>query len=610
MIDIALEAEKHGAAAPDSPTRRFLLKHERLIDAQTAQLGRQRWRDFILTGLGVCALAAAGLLVWDASQAGGVVVEPFAAPPELVERGLSGPVLATQMLDKLRGMQAQTDSTRAASTYADNWGDEIEIEIPSTGVSIGEARRYLRAWLGDQTRLSGEVFRLADGRLAVTTRVGATPATRSEGAEDELDALLQKGAEAIYAETQPYRYSVWLVRENRIDDARAVLQRLVAGTDKNEQLWGYYGLGNLAETLAEKEFYYGVALRKNPRFAPARFNLAQAVGGFGQEERGYQELGRFLADAGSARREFEPGWAADMLNEAEASRAALVGDLGRAGELSETGVDLAVASFKSAALVRAALTMAEGHDPAAARRILQANGLSTPQAMARLQAQFGPTVEVESAFARAIGDWEAVRARLADVLAATGDHERGPYQADPTALTRTVLALAYAKLGRIAEARATIAPTDLDCAPCVRARGLVEAYAGDARAADHWLSESVRITPSLPAAHNDWAEAYLVRGDAAGALAQARLAVRKGPNWAEPRKLWGDALILQNKPAEAVRQYHDAVKLAPHWGALHLALGRAQAAAGQAQAARESFRTAARLELNAADRAAVAPLLR
>ena len=36
--------------------------------------------------------------------------EPFAAPADLAERGLTGPVLATQLLDRLATMQAETVS--------------------------------------------------------------------------------------------------------------------------------------------------------------------------------------------------------------------------------------------------------------------------------------------------------------------------------------------------------------------------------------------------------------------------------------------------------------------------------------------------------------------
>ena len=66
--------------------------------------------------------------------------------------------------------------------------------------------------------------------------------------------------------------------------------------------------------------------------------------------------------------------------------------------------------------------------------------------------------------------------------------------------------------------------------------------------------------------------------------------------------------MMQNKPSEAARKYREAVRLAPNWGALHLALGRAQAA-GQTEAARGSFSAASRMDLSPADRTAVTSLL-
>lgn len=604
-IEIAMDAERHDAA-PDSPARRVLLKHERLIEAQTSQLGRQRWRDFIITALGVCVLASGALLVWDASRARGVVIEAFAVPPDMAERGLTGLVLATQMLDRLTTMQSQTESLRAASTYANDWRGDIAVEIPNTGVSIGELRRYLREWLGDQTRLSGEVFRLTDGRIAVTTRVGASPPTRAEGAEAELDALLQQGAEAIYAETQPYRYAVWLNREGRREDNIAALKALTRSPDINDRLWAYNGLGANTLDEAEKQRLYDAALRLKPDFSPAIYNRAIGLSGWGRDEAAFRAYEQLLENTRAVRRDLDPDRVANVLNLGDISIAAYKGDMGRAGALSESGINLPTTAANTAmAPLTSAYFYLQARDIPAARRVLSENGLATPEAMAERLQQVGPDFEVASPTAWAMDDFAAERDLLIPLLAAVADYERDPRQSDPSALIRGSLAVAMARTGQIVEARATIASTALDCAPCVRQRGLVEAYAGNPRGADHWLSESVRITPSLPTAHAAWAEAYLVRRDPVRAAGQARLAVEKGPNWADPRKLWGDALMMQNKPREAVRKYRDAVRLAPNWGGLHLALARAQAAAGQAEAARESFRRAARLDLNPTDRAAV-----
>ena len=89
-----------------------------------------------------------GGAVWSAAHDDGLVIEAFSVPPDMASRGLTGQVVASQLLDKLAAMQNATDSARPAHSYASNWGNDIKVEIPDTGVSVGEFYRYLAAWLG------------------------------------------------------------------------------------------------------------------------------------------------------------------------------------------------------------------------------------------------------------------------------------------------------------------------------------------------------------------------------------------------------------------------------------------------------------------------------
>src|SRR5690606_17152017 len=98
--------------------------------AQVAHLGRQRVRDIIISLIGFAILATGALFVWDATQARGVAIEPFRVPADMETRGLDGVVVATQVMDKLFAMQDATHSIRAPSTYANNWGEDIAVEIP------------------------------------------------------------------------------------------------------------------------------------------------------------------------------------------------------------------------------------------------------------------------------------------------------------------------------------------------------------------------------------------------------------------------------------------------------------------------------------------------
>ena len=114
---------------------------------------------------------------------------------------------------------------RPTDTYRNNWADDIKVEIPDTGVSIGEYNRYLRAWLGHETRISGAIYRTPDG-VAVTVRAGDTLGETYMGAEKDLPALMQRAAESVFAATQPYRYCDYLETQKRYKEEYPILHRL------------------------------------------------------------------------------------------------------------------------------------------------------------------------------------------------------------------------------------------------------------------------------------------------------------------------------------------------------------------------------------------------
>src|SRR5580698_3418731 len=130
------------------------------------------------------AAVAAIVAIWSASHARGVVIEAFQVPPSLTEQGLSGQVVASRIQDKLADLQAKTDSIRAPGSYQNNWGNDIKVQIPDTGVSIGEFNRYLRALLGRETHITGDVWRGAEG-ISVVARAGTEPGVVFSGKETE-----------------------------------------------------------------------------------------------------------------------------------------------------------------------------------------------------------------------------------------------------------------------------------------------------------------------------------------------------------------------------------------------------------------------------------------
>ncbi len=160
---------------------------------------------FVLIGLPI--VLGLGVMIWNAAHDRALVVEPFSAPPDLAAGGLTGQVIAKQVLDRLADMQAQSEASRPADTYRNNWGDALKVEITELGVSLSDFRTFLDEELGHETRISDEVFRTRSG-LTITARAGDAAASAFGGADADLDKLVQEAAEAVYRRTQPHRYGV------------------------------------------------------------------------------------------------------------------------------------------------------------------------------------------------------------------------------------------------------------------------------------------------------------------------------------------------------------------------------------------------------------------
>ena len=499
-VAMALGRASKGGKTLDADASAFLRKQTRLIDLQTEHLHEQRelqtsrlrWGRFsdrmkavlqVMTAVvGLAVAAAVAVMAWQAHEDHGLTIAAFSVPPDLAQRGLTGQVVAARVLDQLSALQSETVSTRPASTYARDWGDDIKVEIPETGVSIGELNRFLRQWLGDETRVSGEVVRTASG-LSVTARAGAEPGKSVQGAEGDIDALIAQAAEALYAATQPYRYAVYLDAHGKPDEAMATYIRLAKSGTPEDRRWAYTGW---AEALIQRGDNAGAAdvLREGQRLG---LDLHD-TGGDNALVNAESTLGHIQAvldvmraglqrDRASKLRTIYDGPAARLVQAASISgelgdsRSAAQG-VGAIGDLSLEGGGVA-----SALLSVAAKEQVEDHDVSGGRRALDllSSKASDPGGQAHR------SLEIKAA--TALEDWTGLVA-LAEQEQAWAQAQ-GPVQKDH--LERGVwpgLAIGYAKIGRQAEAEALAARTPLDCDPCVDARAQVAAAGMDWAGAD------------------------------------------------------------------------------------------------------------------------------
>ena len=95
------------------------------------------------------------------------------------------------------------------------------------------------------------------------------------------------------------------------------------------------------------------------------------------------------------------------------------------------------------------------------------------------------------------------------------------------------------------------------------------------------------------------------KGDFDGAIEKFKTANAKGPHFADPLEMWGEVLMRENRSDLALAKFAEANKDAPNWGRLHLKWGEALLWSGNGPDAKKQFALAARLDLSAADRAAL-----
>ncbi len=123
--------------------------------------------------VGVALASAIGLAAWIASQADGTVVDAFSVPPQFVQAGITGEMVANDLTSRIGAVRdfAQANSVSASQNVRKDSADDIKVEIPETGVSLGQAWRYLRLWLGHERHLSGSVRLIGEGKMALTVAV-------------------------------------------------------------------------------------------------------------------------------------------------------------------------------------------------------------------------------------------------------------------------------------------------------------------------------------------------------------------------------------------------------------------------------------------------------
>ena len=579
------------------------MAHERLIGAFDLLREATLAAAALVIGFALLGLA------WKELRRRALVIEVFDVPPSLAAQGWSGVVAARRLHDQLVAVREHVvTSVEKRSLAQAAGGTGSDIAMPGAHVSLATIFAYLRAALGRDTYVAGEITEDGD-RVSVGVRVRDRPAASFDGARGGLDTLLRHAAEHVLLHTEPFIAAMHRWHDGDHAGAVAAVRVCADAANRREasnalNLWGeiLFEQGDRASALTR----YDAALRRDPDNQWSYVNRMVALTSAGSWPEAEHVVATYLRRAPRSPLAFAlvaqtAIYRADVLTVERAGRQGRERDPRDAG----AGVTLGFA-----ALFR--------HDYAAARDITERMAQDRRTRFTENTINARVTVLAWSL----TGLHEYSRARdLADELRATraGYHggwlrtghlhlraheydlavaplrraaRWGTRAVGGTELLARALHRAEGPKAALAYAATAIAENPQD--PCLLvAWGDILLEEDDPAAALHKFRDAAALSTGYPDPYEGWARALAATGDTTAALSRLDQTIALAPKWAAPQLVWGDILARSGDSEGAIARYRRAIALDPagagayaRWGALLDSTGDRTGAAEKYAAAR------------------------
>ena len=519
------------------------------------RVGFQLFLTLLATAIGFGLI----VMVHDAVTSRSVVIDPFEVPASLAADGLNGKVVAAGFLDVLTQIQDANHKAVNARNLSNTWTNEISVDVPETGMSIGQLERLIRNRFGHDQHIEGALVRIPAG-LALTVRGTEMLPKTFSGDAGSLDQLLTQAGEYVYSQSQPGLWGTYLDSRNRNEEAILFSQGAYAQVAASERPYVLNSWANAiasiggAGAMREALPLWQEAVRLKPDYWAGYNNIMFALNGLGDEE-GLVRVGEQMMKLAGGR----PGRAPENFYgnydgavwDIQAQRAGLIADMESRGGIGSSGAASGAESLGVAQLE------VQLHDLAAAALRLKTSPVDAKNLPDTAVAAMDRALLAEEVgdLKTAAKEWDAYAAAYADPIISTANPQYICYAA-----------VTYEKTGQAVKSDAALTPFgNLTFVDCYRFRGEVLDLRGDWAGAQQWYAKAVKLGPSIPSGYYSWGMALAKHGDLDGAAAKFKDANQRGPHWADPLKAWGDVLVHQGKHQEALEKYEEALKHAPNW---------------------------------------------
>jgi tetratricopeptide (TPR) repeat protein len=566
-------------------TSAFLRKQSRLLDIQVRHLeedhearlhflrGQAREVDIRRFGLRLrvgfqlfLVLVAAtigfgiALMIYDGVQSRSVVVDTFNVPPSLEQKGLTGRVVAAGLLDVLSKIQVATRSSVAHPSVVSAWYNDVTIEVPEAGISIGQLERIIKTRFGHDQHIEGDVVVGDKGGYTLTIRGTGILSKTFTTESGNLDLLLQQAGEYVYGQSQPGLWAWYLGDVGRSEEAISFSQSIIPTANPVERPFILNAWGNAILTQAAKDAnrraleLYREAVRLDATYLIPMYNIMQVLTNLGREEEvlpvGEQLLKAAGGRPGRADENLFQYWDMALWN-LQALRRGFVADMeshGGLGSITESNGSEGLTVAQVDVLL---------HDVDAARSQLLTTKYDDKSAPDRAGAALA-----RGLLAAEVDDRAAAASEMNVMLEAFRD----PVVAVSSTSTICFALPVFDAAGQREKVDAVFAVIGtLAFVDCTRFKGdMLDAH-GDWSGAQQSYAAAVKLASGLPAGYYSWGLALAKHGDLDGAIAKFTVANHNGPHWADPLKAWGDVLVKQGNPKDALVKYDEALKYAPNW---------------------------------------------
>jgi tetratricopeptide (TPR) repeat protein len=495
------------------------------------------------------------VMLVEAHRSQATIMNAFSSSPELANRGLTGNVVASAVLDRLQEMQSKARLLDRKNTHrvVSASAADIKIQVPQTGISIGELKRLLHSQLGHDVYIDGDLVQGNGDDITLTVRAGDVPAKTIPGKITRVRELASQAAEYIYRTERPPEYAIFLVSTNRYGDAEKYLRRAVASAgndDDRASLANVLGNAYLNENkpkLADNEFRLAMSL-KPPNWV-AWANLINSLSTENEEDALKESL-RFLHEANTVPKDSRPQ------ERSYDAPALMTRDFLRASHamLDDAAYNNGAGANASIDSPFIADTYAALHNYAKSKRYLDQSDPDNQLTQAELL-----LVQAYAAL-----DQGHAQAALAPILSLQKLWKKSAELQSVDNDAPCVVGFVQGLTGRLTDSEATFAAAGR-WVRCYGMHGDVLANAGDFRGAERIWAEGLRRSPGLPVVYLHRGIANMKRGELDRAEADFAQAHRTAPQFADPLKAWGDVLARKRRWSDARAKYEAALQLAPDW---------------------------------------------